>query len=182
MIKLVKSIHYHYSPDKPVAVTARIIWEIIAETTGFAEESASYTILANLKKREKKDWASTSIFGSFLGKLSKDKEYASVENPAKVEDPDQIFKVFERKAFDKEIHTLADTSDILGFLSGRESPELEWVSWIIKDYNLQSRSKSPEVTRTSIPKVQKRKVPKLVIPSINTGQNPLIIAETILKL
>src|SRR6266542_4484831 len=42
-IKLVESIRYHYSPDKPVAVTAQIIQKVITETTRFAERSASHT-------------------------------------------------------------------------------------------------------------------------------------------
>src|SRR6266545_4976330 len=29
LIKLVESIRYHYSPEKPVAETARIIWKVI---------------------------------------------------------------------------------------------------------------------------------------------------------
>jgi len=55
LLKLVKSICYHYSAEKPVAVIAQIIWEVIAETTGFAEGNALYTILANLKRKEEKD-------------------------------------------------------------------------------------------------------------------------------
>ena len=47
-----------------------------------------------------------------------------MDDPSKVDNPDQTFKVFEGGAFDEEIHTLEDTSDILGSLSGRESPEL----------------------------------------------------------
>src|SRR6266540_3963954 len=43
-IKLVESIRYHYSPDKPVAVTAWAIREVITETTRFTEGSASYTV------------------------------------------------------------------------------------------------------------------------------------------
>src|SRR6266540_7207031 len=38
-LKVVKSIHYHYSSEKPVAKTARTIWKVIKETTRFAEES-----------------------------------------------------------------------------------------------------------------------------------------------
>jgi len=75
-------------------------------------------ILANIKKREDKDWASTSIFRSFLEKLEKGKEYISVKDPTYVDNPDQTFKVFEEDVFDKEIHTLADTSDILESLFG----------------------------------------------------------------
>src|SRR6266540_6068580 len=43
-LKLVKSICYHFSPEKPVAVTVRVIWEVIAETTRFVEESAPHTV------------------------------------------------------------------------------------------------------------------------------------------
>src|SRR6266542_2639460 len=43
-LKLVESIHYHYSPEKPVAETARIIWKVITATTGFVEGSASHTV------------------------------------------------------------------------------------------------------------------------------------------
>src|SRR6266508_1772161 len=38
-LKLVESVRYHYSPEKPVAVIARIIQEIITETVRFAEGS-----------------------------------------------------------------------------------------------------------------------------------------------
>ncbi len=124
LIKLVKSINYHYSPKKPVAVTARIIREVIAETIRFAKGSASHTVLASIKRNEEKERASISIFGSFLEKLSKSKRYVSVENPTQVDDSDQTFKVFEEKAFDEEIHTLTDIASILGSLSGRESSEL----------------------------------------------------------
>jgi len=59
-----------------------------------------------------------------LEKLSKGKGYVLVEDPTQVDNPDQTFKIFEREAFDEKIHTLADTSDILGSLFRRESPEL----------------------------------------------------------
>ncbi len=75
-LKLVKSIRYHYSSEKPVAVTAQQIQEVIAKTTRFAEGSAPHTILAKLKRKEEKDWAPTSIFGSFLGKLGDETESA----------------------------------------------------------------------------------------------------------
>ncbi len=71
---------------------------------------------------------STSIFGSFLEKLSKSKGYVPVEDLTQVNDPDQTFKVFEEKAFDEKIHTLSDTSSILGSSSGRENLELAQVS------------------------------------------------------
>jgi len=48
-IKLVKSIHYYYTSDKPVAITARIIQEVITATTRFAEGSASHIVLAEIK-------------------------------------------------------------------------------------------------------------------------------------
>ncbi len=129
LLKLVKSIRYHYSSEKPVAETAWIIWEVITATTRFTEGSAPHTVLAELKRKEEKDWASTSIFGSFLEKLDgKGKGYVLVEDLTQVDNSDQTFKVFERKAFDEKIHTLSDTSDILGSLSGRESPELTRVS------------------------------------------------------
>ena len=124
-LKLVKSIRYHYSLEKPVAVTARIIQEVITATTRFVEGRASHTVLAKLKQKEEKDRAFTSIFGSFLGKLDgKGKGYVLVKDPTQVNNPDQTFKVFEGEAFDEKIHSLGDTSDILGLLSGRESPEL----------------------------------------------------------
>jgi len=88
LLKLVESIRYHYSLEKPVAITVQIVREVIAETIGFTEGSAPYIILANLKKREEKDRAPTSIFGSFLGKLSKGKGYASIEDSTQVNDPD----------------------------------------------------------------------------------------------
>src|SRR6266540_4523638 len=45
-LKLVESIRYHYSPEKPVAVTAQIIQEIITATIGFAAGSTSHIVLA----------------------------------------------------------------------------------------------------------------------------------------
>jgi len=78
-----------------------------------------------IKRRKEKEQASTSIFGSFLGRLNKDKGYVPVEDPTKVDNPDQTFKVFEEKTFDEKIYTFVNTSDILGLLSGRESPELQ---------------------------------------------------------
>src|SRR6266498_2719214 len=123
-LKLVKSIRYHYSLEKPVAETARVIREVIRETTGFAKGSTLHAVLTEIKRREGKERTSTSLFGSFIGRLSKEKRYAQVNDPSKVDNPDQTFKVFEGGAFDEEIHILEDTSDILGSLSGRESPEL----------------------------------------------------------
>src|SRR6266498_141925 len=164
LLKLVESIRYHYSPEKPVAKTARIIQEVITQTTGFAEESTPHVVLTEIKRRDDKERAPTSLFRSFIGRISKGKGYAQVDDPSKVENPDQTFKVFEGEAFDEEIHTLGDTSDILGSLSGRESPELTRVSRVTKDYNLRSRSQSLKATRTLLPVVRKRKVPKLVVP------------------
>ncbi len=49
---------------------------------------------------------------------------------------------------------LEDTVDILGLLFERKSLELEWVKWVskvTKDYNLHSRSKLLEVTKTLVP-------------------------------
>jgi len=87
-IKLVKSICYHYSPEKPVAVIARILQEVIAAITGFAVGSTPHTVLANLKKRKEKDQAFTSIFGSFLEKLGKSKGYVPVKDSTQVDNPD----------------------------------------------------------------------------------------------
>src|SRR6266498_4111299 len=163
-LKLVESIRYQYSPEKLIKETARVIREVIKETTGFAEGSTPHVILTEIKRRDNKDRASTSLFGSFIGRISKGKGYAQVDDPSKVGNPDQTFKVFEGGAFDEEIYTLEDTSDILGSLSGRESPELTRVSRVTRDYNLRSRSQSPQATRTPLSTVQKRKVPKLVVP------------------
>src|SRR6266540_2262721 len=163
-LKLVESIRYQYSPEKPVTEIARVIREVIKETTGFAEGSTPHAILTEIKRRDNKDRAPTSLFGSFIGRISKGKGYAQVDDPNKVDNPDQTFKVFEGRAFDEEIHTLEDTSDILGSLSGRESPELTRVSRVTKDYNLRSRSQSPKATRTPLPTVRKRKVLKPVVP------------------
>src|SRR6266542_1405282 len=99
-IKLVESIRYHYSPDKPVAVTAQIIQKVITETTRFAERSASHTVLTEIKRREEKEQAPTSILSSFLGKLSKGKGYVPVEDPTQVDNLDQTFKVFRGRVFD----------------------------------------------------------------------------------
>src|SRR6266508_292191 len=41
-LKLVESIRYHYSPEKPVVETAQVIWEVIKETTEFAEGSTPH--------------------------------------------------------------------------------------------------------------------------------------------
>src|SRR6266498_2845883 len=162
-LKLVESIRYQYSPEKPVIETARVIREVIKETTGFAEGSTPHAILTEIKRRDNKDRAPTRLFESFIERISKGKGYAQVDDPSKVDNPDQTFKVFEGGAFDEEIHTLEDTSDILGSLSGRESPELTRVSRVTKDYNLRSRSQSPKATRTPLPTVRKRKIPKLVV-------------------
>ena len=55
LIKLVESIHYHYSPDKPIAITAQLIQEVIIKTIRFAEGSAPHTVLAEIKRKEEKD-------------------------------------------------------------------------------------------------------------------------------
>jgi len=83
-------------------------------------------------------WAPISIFESFIRKLSKRKGYVSIEDSAQVNNLDQTFKVFEGEAFDKKVHTLTDTSNILDSLFRRKSPKLEWVSWVTKNYNLHS--------------------------------------------
>src|SRR6266545_211921 len=162
-LKLVESIRYQYSPEKPVAETARVIREVIKETTRFAEGSTPHAVLTEIKRREGKKRTSTSLFRSFIRRISKGKGYAQVDDPSKVDNPDRTFKVFEGGAFDEEIHILEDTSDILGSLSGRESPELTRVSRVTKDYNLRSRSQSPKATRTPLPTIRKRKIPKLVV-------------------
>ena len=54
-LKLVESIRYHYSPEKPVAVTAHQIQEVIEKTTGFAKENVSHIVLAEIKKKEEKN-------------------------------------------------------------------------------------------------------------------------------
>src|SRR6266540_339755 len=48
-LKLVKSICYHYSSEKPVAETAQVIREVIAKTTRFAEENTSHAVLIKIK-------------------------------------------------------------------------------------------------------------------------------------
>src|SRR6266498_4133244 len=163
-LKLVESIRYHYSPSNVVAETAQVLREVIKETTGFAEGSTPHAVLTEIRRRDNKERAPTSLFGSFIGRISKGKRYAQVDDPSKVDNPDQTFKVLKGGAFDEEIHTLEDTSDILGSLLGRESLELTRVSRVTKDYNLRSRSQSPKATRTPLPTVRKRKVPKLVVP------------------
>src|SRR6266540_6673443 len=163
-LKLVESIHYHYSSKDPVAETAQVIWKVIKETTRFAEGSTPHAVLTEIRQRDNKERASTSLFGSFIRRISKGKGYAQVDDLSKVDNPDKTFKVFEGGAFDEEIQTLEDTSDILGSLSERESPELTQVSQVTRDYNLRSRSQSPKATRTLLPTVRKRKVPKLVVP------------------
>jgi len=123
----------------------------------FAKENILYMILAGLKKKEDKDWAFTSIFESFLGKLSKSKRYIPVKDLTEVENLNQTFKVFEGRAFNEKIHILEDTLDILGSLSKRENSELERVSWIIKNYNLYNQFRFPEVTRIPVPNKRLRK-------------------------
>src|SRR6266511_3780223 len=54
-LKLVKSICYHYSPEKLVIETARIIQEVIKETTRFAKGSTSHAVLTEIKRREGKE-------------------------------------------------------------------------------------------------------------------------------
>src|SRR6266540_5844339 len=49
-LKLVKSIRYHYSPKEPVAETARVIREVIKETTGFAEGSTPHAVLTEINE------------------------------------------------------------------------------------------------------------------------------------
>src|SRR6266498_107205 len=93
-LKLVESIHYHYSPEKSVAETARVIREVIKETTGFVEGSTPHVVLTEIKQRDNKERAPTSLFGSFIGRISKGKGYAQVDDPSKVDNPDQTFKVF----------------------------------------------------------------------------------------
>ncbi len=46
LLKLIESIHYYYSSEKPVAITAQVIQEVIATTIRFVEGSAPYTVLA----------------------------------------------------------------------------------------------------------------------------------------
>ncbi len=48
-LKLVKSIRYYYSPEKPVAETARVIQEVIKETIRFAEGSTPHVVLTEIK-------------------------------------------------------------------------------------------------------------------------------------
>src|SRR6266542_3757963 len=47
-LKLVKSIRYHYSSEKLVAETARIIQEIITETIRFAVGSTPHAVLTEI--------------------------------------------------------------------------------------------------------------------------------------
>ncbi len=77
MLKLVKSICYHYLPKR---LLVRLIRIVITETKGFVKRSISHIVFINFKKKKEKDQASTNIFRSFLGKLSKDKGYVSVED------------------------------------------------------------------------------------------------------
>jgi len=128
LLKLVKSICYYYSPKKPITETVQIIQIIITETKRFVVGSTLYTIFVNLKKEEEKDRAFISIFESFIRKLNKGKGYQLIEDLAQIDNSDQTFKVFEENAFDEEVYTLSNTSDILKSLSERESLELEWVS------------------------------------------------------
>ncbi len=87
-LKLVKSNRYHYSSEKPIAETARIIWKVIKETTRFAEESTLHMVLTEIKQRESKEQTFTSLFGSFIRRISKGKGYAQVDDLSKVDNPD----------------------------------------------------------------------------------------------
>jgi len=53
-LKLVESIRYYYSSEKPVAVTAWIIREVITETIRFVKGNAPHTVFANIKRSEEK--------------------------------------------------------------------------------------------------------------------------------
>src|SRR6266542_6629633 len=48
-LKLVESIRYHYSSEKPVAETAQIIQEVIMKTIRFAEGSTPHAVLTEIK-------------------------------------------------------------------------------------------------------------------------------------
>src|SRR6266511_2312488 len=48
-LKLVESIRYSYSPSSPVAETARVIREVIKETTSFTEGSTPHIVLTEIK-------------------------------------------------------------------------------------------------------------------------------------
>src|SRR6266540_2300158 len=125
--------------DKKEDYSCTLCWGIAKfnkETIRFVKGSTPHAVLTEIKRREGKERTSISPFGSFIGRISKGKGYAQVDDLSKVDNSDQTFKVFEGGAFDEEIHTLGDTSDILGSLSGRESPELTRVSRVTKDYNL----------------------------------------------
>jgi len=75
-------------PEKPVAVTAWIVWKVITETIRFVEGSASHTVFAKIKRKEEKKRAPTSIFSSFIEKLGKGKGYVPVKDPSQVDNPD----------------------------------------------------------------------------------------------
>src|SRR6266540_6472359 len=79
-LKIVESIRYHYSLEKPVVEKARVIREEIKETTRFAEGSTPHAVLTEIKRRDNKERASTSLFGSFIGRISKGKGYAQVDD------------------------------------------------------------------------------------------------------
>ncbi len=87
-LKLVESIRYYYSPEKPVAETAQVVQKVIKETTGFAEGSTPHVVLIEIKRREGKERTFTSLFRSFIRRLSKGKGYAQVDDPSKVDNPD----------------------------------------------------------------------------------------------
>ncbi len=48
-LKIVESIRYQYSPSNPVAETARVIREVIKETTRFAEGSTPHAVLTEIR-------------------------------------------------------------------------------------------------------------------------------------
>ncbi len=48
-LKLVESIRYYYSLEKPVAETAQIIWKVITGTIRFAEGSTPHIVLTEIR-------------------------------------------------------------------------------------------------------------------------------------
>src|SRR6266511_178318 len=77
-LKIVESIRYQYLPSNPVAETAQVIREVIKETTRFAEGSIPHVVLTEIKRKDNKERAPTSLFGSFIGRISKGKGYVPV--------------------------------------------------------------------------------------------------------
>ncbi len=174
---LVKSIRYKYKPSEGIEETAQLIKEVTRRTHEFAEGSIPHTILSQLKKKLDSDRKLEGTFISFLGKLvEKGKGYTTISKPEKVDYPNWTFKVLEDTAsiLTDNLEEESFISDILEDLN--KSEKLEYITRIIRTYNLRSRSISPTVTKKKlvIPKTRKRRKSLPLGPLSSPLVNPVI--------